>query len=373
VAFFTFDAFAFFVTIVWEAADASSAWFHFFAFLWNDNSATDHVWQWGIATLHAVVLSSQIIFDVNFAISWAQDIVAIWSVIRKWHSNWFLAIGGWHAHSISMFQVSLFAEASNHAVLGADWARMWVVAGGWACSSAGFEYFIFLANWWHHHQVECVDFWALFFLDAFTIGIANMALFASTSLDTDAWTDWVFVCACGIASLASTEFFIFTGAQWILHGWNTAFFGWNTFTIFLLQESWFAETSDDALPGANWAWMWVGAGWSTSGTAWHEDFIFFALHIRRESEQHLFVLCLTVFRTYAFAFFIFHETRFTETAHDTLECTDCWVWIGARRFTSGSTAFEFTIWTAIRSNESSSKADGQEAEQQRGSKARVHR
>lgn len=81
VAFFAFDAFSFFVTIVWEAADASGTWFHFLAFLWNDNFATDHVWQWGIAALHAVVLSSQIIFDVNFAIGWAQDVVAIWSVV----------------------------------------------------------------------------------------------------------------------------------------------------------------------------------------------------------------------------------------------------------------------------------------------------
>lgn len=179
-------------------------------------------------------------------------------------------------------------------------------------------------------------------------------MFASASLDTDAWADWVVVCAGGIATLALTEFFVFTSAYWILHGWNTTFFGWNTFAVLLLQESWFAEASDDALLGANWAWMWVGAGWSTSGTAWVEDLVFFALHFRREDKEHLFVLCLAVLWTYAFAFFIFHETRFTETAHDTLESADGRVWIGARRFTSGSTALEFTIWTAIRSNESSS-------------------
>jgi len=178
VAFLAFHALSFFIAIVWEAADASRAWFHILAFLWDLNAATDHVWQWGVATGDAVVFSSQIVINVNFAISWAQDVITVWLGDGF---NWHFAVVGWYAFTVGVFQKALCAETSDDAVLGANSAWVWVSAGGWASSAAGLEHFILLANWWHHHQLDQVHFWALFFWDAFSISTTDMVQFACAS------------------------------------------------------------------------------------------------------------------------------------------------------------------------------------------------
>jgi len=122
--------------------------------------------------------------------------------------------------------------------------------------------------------------WALLFQDAFSIGIANMALFACTSWFADAWADWIRFVTAGIATFALTEFFILISANlsfnwhwsvagWVgehfqivmFSGWSFAVLSWHANVIFVSQVSRFAEASDDALASANWAWFWIGACW----------------------------------------------------------------------------------------------------------------
>jgi len=55
---------------------------------------------------------------------------------------WGFALLGWHADAAGVPQVSLLAEASDDAVLGADWAGVGVGAGRGAGGAAGLEHFI---------------------------------------------------------------------------------------------------------------------------------------------------------------------------------------------------------------------------------------
>lgn len=76
--------------------------------------------------------------------------------------NWGFAVGGSHAFALGVFQESFLAEASNHAVLGADWAWVGIVAGGWASSAAGVENFVLTALVWRqHHGLRELDMGAL--------------------------------------------------------------------------------------------------------------------------------------------------------------------------------------------------------------------
>jgi hypothetical protein len=65
-----------------------------------------------------------------------------------------VAIGGSYADALSIFQVAIFAEATDDAVASANWARMGVGAGGWASGTASVEHFVFTAFWdrWEHHE-----------------------------------------------------------------------------------------------------------------------------------------------------------------------------------------------------------------------------
>jgi hypothetical protein len=55
-------------------------------------------------------------------------------------------------------------------------------------------------------------------------------------------------------------------SAWIRVG-SGAVGGWYADALSILQESFLAEASDDAVAGANWARMRVGAGGGASGTA----------------------------------------------------------------------------------------------------------
>lgn len=277
MAFLAFNAFALFITNVWETADASRSWFHCFAFWWNDNFALFHPWQRCITVLHAVQFGCLVTIQIDFAISWAQDIIAVWSGDGRF--NWKFAVSGSNAHAVGVSQKTFLAEASNDAVLGANSAWVWVVACSWTSSSTGFEYFIVLADWWwHHHHVQA-HFLACFEFDAFASGITNVSLFASASWSADFRADWMWVIAGAIATLALAEFFIDAYANlwfnwhwgiawWISEeivnwgwSWSFAFLSWYAGVHFISEETWFAETADDALTSANWTWMRIGACW----------------------------------------------------------------------------------------------------------------
>jgi hypothetical protein len=214
VAFFAFNAFVFFITIIWETANTAWSCFHLLAFWWNDDFVLFHPWQWCIATLHAVELSSQIIVDVDFAFGRAQDVITVWMGDSLSFHFLHFAIGSSHAFTIGVSQISFLAEASNDAVPGADGAWMWIIAGGWASSAAGLEYFGFFADWWHDHHVHF--HFALFFLDAFVSCITDVSEFASATWSTsrDTWADSFWIVACAIAFLTWNGFFIFTRADW---------------------------------------------------------------------------------------------------------------------------------------------------------------
>jgi len=118
-----------------------------------------------------------------------------------------------NAHTIVGFQESGFAEATDDAVLGADPTRVWVGAGGWAGGSASVENFVLFA---------LRNFW------------------------------WI-----------SEELHSFRGL---------AFTSWHAHATSISQKTFIAEASDDAVLGANRAWIRVGAGGGASGTTWIEEF-----------------------------------------------------------------------------------------------------
>lgn len=153
-----------------------------------------------------------------------------------------------------MFQISFLAEASDHAILGADGAWVWVGACGWASGSARVEDFVIPADRWHHHELDQVHFRAHLHFHAFaTFHVADVAVFACATRYADTWANWVLVVAGAIATFAHTIFFIVTSANWGFHGWhhgvvwriseehvvdwNLAFFNWDANALFVLQES----------------------------------------------------------------------------------------------------------------------------------------
>jgi hypothetical protein len=119
--------------------------------------------------------------------------------------------GSWHAASFRMnadtifvFQESGFAKATDDAIAGADRARMRIGASGWAGGSAGEENFVFFAL---------------------------------------------------------REF------RWIseeLHSWGIALGRWYADATSIAQMTFITKASEDALFGANWARVWIGAGGGAS-------------------------------------------------------------------------------------------------------------
>jgi hypothetical protein len=345
---------------------------------------------------------------------------------------------------------SLPADASLFADTRADGVR--VLAGGVA-ALAQTEYLVFTA-WWQHLERSWFDFGALFGQNAASIAVvgADVSFLAGAARDTDTRADGVGVFAGAIAALALTEFFVITAhLWWQWHGfgsWNAAGFRRHAHAVFVFQVAGFAEATDDALQSADGAGVRVGAGRGAGGTAWQENFVFFALsEFRRVGEEHggfrrfallarhakaarvsqmslfaeasddavlgadwarvgigasrgasgaawieFFIIgtlwndeCLGEFlgsglafvRAHAFALGVLQESLLTETADDALEGTHFGRFrIGTIRYTGGSTGLENGIGTAFffrKSRGGDSERKGANAEQQRESKARVHR
>jgi hypothetical protein len=453
IAVLSLDALAISIADVGLLADAGGGAFGFQAFLGHLRSAVDQEHRQGVALGHAVELATTI-FHEHFAITGAFAL----SLDEQFgfRGN---AVGGFHANALFVLQVAFLAEAADDAVLGAHRAGVRVGAGGRASSAARVEDFVFVAfrDWWQHHERGWgrVDFRALFFLNASTIGTsAEMSRLAGAARHADTRADGVGVVAGAIATLALTEFFIF-GANLGRHrdgvgGGGAAGFGLHAHALLVLQVAGFAEASDHALARAHGSGMWVGAGGSAGGTARHEELVVLALgHFRRVGEEHgglwgfalggrhadaalvsqvslfaeasndavlganwargrvgaggsagraasleFFIVRarwqsgwflhwdfrvgrgIAILRTHALALGVLQESLVTETAHDALERTNLGRFrVGAIRNACGSALGELGIRAALvgKSRDGNSEPEGANAEQQRESKARVHR
>ena len=191
------------------------------------------------------------------------------------------AFDGGDAFTTVVFsEKSLLASASGFAN---TWAQGVGVLAGTIATFALTEFFVFLAlvNWWEHHQRFRLNFWAFNLSNAFSGVITEMTFFAGAARDADTWAQGIWFLAGSIASFALTVFFIIT-ANFGCHGrgfgsWHAASFRMDADTIFVFQESGFAETTDDAVLGADRARVRVGASGWASGSAGEENFVFFAL------------------------------------------------------------------------------------------------
>jgi hypothetical protein len=184
-----------------------------------------------------------------------------------------------NAHAVISFQKSGFAEATDDAVLGADRARVRVGASGWTRGSATKEDFVFFA---------CADFWR-------------------ESEESD--------------------------------GWCVAFGLGHAYATSVSQMTFVTEASDDAVLGANWAGIGIGAGWGASRAAWIEKFIVRAFGFGlRQLHGDFVVWCLAILRAYTFTIGVLQESFFTETTHHALEGThDRWLRVGTIGYAGGST------------------------------------
>jgi len=116
------------------------------------------------------------------------------------------------------------------------------------------------------------------------------------------------------------------------------------------QKSIFAETTDDAISGADRTGMGIGAGGRTSRTARMEFFVVRAFGSGLAGKLHgnVVVTSLALLRANAFAFRILQESLRTETTDDALEGTHLGrLGIGAIGNASGSAIEELGIGTAF--------------------------
>jgi len=167
-----------------------------------------------------------------------------------------LTIGGFHANALSVLQESFLAKASDDAIASADWARVGIGAGGWACGSARQEDFIGIAfrDRWQHLERNWLDLSRAFAgFHAFASFIAEQSLLASASRFADTRAQWVGVLAGAVASFALTEFFVFLAfLDWWEHherfrlDLSRAFAGLDALTSFITEKTLFASAARNA-------------------------------------------------------------------------------------------------------------------------------
>jgi len=291
-AFATFDADAARVTNVRSLADATRAAFEVGAFRWNLRDASDQERRRCAARGQAIQLTTAI--GVEFAIGGALafDLGQHDGV----HQRRSVAVGGSDANALFVPQITFFAEATDDAVTRAHRARMRVGAGGRASGSARFEHLVRWAHWWerwHHHEGFRLDLLSGAFagFDALAFFGSQETAFASAAGDADARAQRVRVLARAVATFALTEFLVLAAdARLDRHGvlgTGAAVFGGDARSVVGLQETRFAEATDDALFGAH-ARMRFRARRRAGGAAGQEDFVFFALRqLGRIGEEHL--------------------------------------------------------------------------------------
>lgn len=385
LAFAAFDASAVGVADVGFLADASGSAAAFQASFRHLGIAVDQERQRGAAAGQAVQLLTA--FAVDFAVAGALTLRLSGLGEQRLRGG---AVGGDDANAVFVPQVSFLAEASDDAVAGADRAGMRVGAGGRASGTARVEDFVLraLVEWGQHHERgrrDRVDFRALFGQDASAVGSrAEVTFLAGATGDADARAERVGFIASAIAALALTEFFVIAAHfWWQRHGFggrNAAALGRHADSVFVFQVAGFAEASDHALQRADRAGVRVGAGRGAGRSAGHENFVFFALRdLRRVGEEHVGFRGIALLGWHAKTTRVSQMSLLTEASDDAVLGTDrAGMRIGAGRSTSRATSLEFFIVWALRElfrkrRSGESDAENGNAEQQRESKARVHR
>jgi hypothetical protein len=289
----------------------------------------------------------------------------------------------------SSAEVSLFAGAAGDADSRAD--RVGFIAGAVAALALT-VFFVIPAHFgWHCHGLGGWDT-AGCRRDADAVFVLQVAGFAEASDDAlqSAGLGLVRVGAGrGAGGAAWHEKFVFfalrdfrgVGEERRGFGGSFALVGRHAEAARVSQMSLFAEACDDAVLGADWARVGVLAVWGASGAAGLEFFIVGALReltVRWELHGDVMVgLGVAFLRAHAFTVGVFQESLLTETPHDALiganfvRCR-----MGAIRYASGSAGHELCVFTAFlirKSRDGDSEPEGANAEQQRESKARVHR
>jgi len=220
--------------------------------------------------------------------AWIEKFIGV--AFRDWRKHlevldwvglgWAFEFG--NAFSTVVFsEKSLLASASGFAD---TWAQGVGFRAGTIATFALTEFFVLLAllDWWEHHERFRLNLsWAFKFGNAFSGVITEMTFFAGAARNADTWAQGVGVLAASIASFALTVFFIITTYLGChgrgFGGWHAASFRMNAYTIFVFQESGFAEATDDAVAGADRARMRISASGWAGGSAGEENFVFFAL------------------------------------------------------------------------------------------------
>jgi hypothetical protein len=252
-------------------------------------------------------------------------------------------------------QITFFAEASNDAVLGADWARVWVGAGGRASGTAWFEFLVGRA--FRDHKRFGLNLSGAFTgFNALAGFRTKKTLFAGAAGNADPRAKRVRVLARTIATFALTEFLV-VAADFRWH-WNGVFwFGTavgsrDANALVVLQITGFAEAANFALFGANIAWMGIGAGGGASGATRHEDFVVFALrNFRWIGEEHVRLSSSIAFTGFnADTLSVSQISFLAEASNDAVLGAD-WTRVGvsAGGGTSGATGHEYFIVWALRS------------------------
>lgn len=249
-----------------------------------------------------------------------------------------LRLNGWAFTGLNAF-IFVITEESRFASASGGFANTWAqwigIFARAIATSAFLIDFIFLAllDWWEHHQQFRLNLSRAFTgLDAFSIIITEMTLFAGATGNADTRAQGVGILASTIASFALTIFFVITanlrddGQSFFSR--NAARFRLNADAVFVFQESGFAEATDDAVAGAFRARVRVGAGGRASGSATEKDFVFFALRNfwRKSEELHSFG-GIALGGWHADAASITQMTFITEATDDAVLGAN-WAWMG---------------------------------------------
>jgi len=113
-----------------------------------------------------------------------------------------------NAHALVVFQETRFAKAADDAVASADRARVRVGARGWASGSASEENFVIFALgnfWWESDHLDGFGRFAFARLNADSLFVLQITFLAKASDDAvlGAHWSWVGVGACGVACRAA--------------------------------------------------------------------------------------------------------------------------------------------------------------------------
>jgi len=303
-----------------------------------------------------------------------------WEHHERFRLNLSRAFAGFDTFSGLITEMTFFASAAGDANTGAD--RIGVLAGAVA-SFALTKFFVITAHL--RRDGDHLGSWyaASFRMNAYALFVFQESRFAEATDDAIASADRarVRVGARGRASGSATfENFVFfalgnfRGISEELHGFvGIALASWHANAASVSQMSFFAEASDDAVLGANRAWIGIGAGGSASRAAWIEKFVVRAFWFGlRELHGDIVVRGLAILRAYTFTLSVFQVSLITETTDHALEGThQRWLRVSTILYASGSTCRINGIGTAFfidgKSRSGDSEPEGTNGQKQHGS------